>query len=333
MSVYGSSPGPYQSPTTYKCATPDLEGVPHSLPYPLPNTWAVNNSYFPPAQVIHPFRHEQFPTPINPNDDQYLNVYGTLQPSLALPVYYSLEDEDLHAPSTRADQPGNTFFSTYDVGHTFPQSQMPLFSESTSLGLPTDATPEVSITTHSATFIDERPNESPDALHGLIQTAEPNICQECTQPFPSAADLNRHAKCFHHNAFKCKCGKTYARLDILKRHCNQTPKFPCPHCKRYTGASAFAREDHLTQHLRTYHRINNLSDDNGPTQFNCTRRNCTQQQRSFGNKSQYTTHMRRIHNYSPFPCLVQGCVKKAGKGYFREKDMLKHSQEVHSIEN
>lgn len=29
---------------------------------------------------------------------------------------------------------------------------------------------------------------------------------------------------------------------------------------------------------------------------------------------------------------VQGCVKTAGKGYVREKDLLKHSQEVHTIE-
>lgn len=301
--------------------------------YPSPNTSAVNNSYFSPAQVILPFQHGQFPSLINPNDDQYLNIYGPLQPSSALPLYYSLEDEDLYAPSTGVDQSGRTFFSTYDMGNTFPQSHMPLFSESTSLGLPIDVTPEVFLTTDRATIIGEISNESPHDHHGLIETAEPNICQECTQLFPSTADLTRHAKSFHHNAFKCKCGKTYARLDILKRHCNQTPKFPCPHCSRYTGASAFAREDHLTQHLRTYHRINNLGDNNGATQFYCTWPNCTQQQRSFGIKSQYTTHIRRIHNYSPFPCLVQGCLKNAGKGYFREKDLLKHSQEVHSIED
>ena len=255
--------------------------------YPSPNTWTVSNSYFSPAQVILPFQYGQFPTLINPNDDQYWNIYGPLQPPSTLPLCYSLEDEDLHAPSTRVDQSGNTFFSTYDMGNTFPQSHMPLFSESTSLRLPIDATPEVFITTHRETFIGERSNESLYDLQDLIQTAEPNICQKCTQPFPSTADLKRHAKSFHHNAFKCKCGKTYARLDILKRHCNQTPKFLCPNCNRYTGASAFARENHLAQHLRTCHRINNLGDDNGPTQFYCTWPNCTQQQRLFRIRSQY----------------------------------------------
>ncbi len=290
----------------------------------------VNNSHFSPTL---PFQHGQFPTLINPHDDQYSNVYQPWQPSSALPLCYTLEAADFLSPATGVDQSGNTFFSSYDVGNAVTQSYVPLLSHITPLELPIDTTAEVFAATQRATFIGETSNESPHDLHGPIQTAEPNICQECTQSFPSITELERHAKLLHHNAFKCKCGKTYARLDILKRHCDQTPRFPCPHCNRYTGANAFAREDHLTQHLRTYHRINNSGNDNGPTQFYCTWPNCAQQQRSFGIKSQYTTHMRRIHNYSPFPCLVQGCVKSAGKGYFREKDLLKHSQEVHSIKD
>lgn len=293
----------------------------------------VNNSHFSPTQVISPIQHGQYPTLINPNDDQYSNVYESLQPSSALPSCYTLEEADFLAPSTGVDQSGNTFFSTYDVGNAVPQSCVPFLSYTTPLGLPIDATAEIFIATHRPAFIGERSNESPHDLHGPIQTSKPNMCQGCTKSFHSTAKLERHAKSLHHNAFKCKCDKTYACLDILKRHCDQTPKFPCPHCNRYTGANAFAREDDLTQHLRTYHRINNSGDDNGPTQFYCTWPNCTQQQRSFGIKSQYTTHMRRIHNYSPFPYLVEGCVKNAGKGYFREKDLLKHSQEVHSIED
>lgn len=42
--------------------------------------------------------------------------------------------------------------------------------------------------------------------------------------------------------------------------------------------------------------------------------------------------MRRIHDYSPFPCPVQGCLKVAGKSYFRESDLLKHSKEVRGLD-
>ena len=286
--------------------------------------------------MISPFQHEQFPTLINSNDNQYSNVYAPWQPSSALPLCHALEKEDLLAPSPEFDQSGNTFFSTYHVGNTVPQSDVSLFQQPTSLGLPIDATAEDFGATHLPTFIGERSNEGLHDLHGPLQTLEPNLCQTCIQSFPSTAELERHAKSLQHKAFECRCGETFTRLDVLKRHCDKTPKFPCPHCNRYTGANAFPREDHLTQHLRTYHRINNNitgNDNNGsPTPFNCTWPDCTLQQRSFESKSQYTTHMRRIHNYSPFPCLVQGCVKNGSKGYFRESDRLKHSQKVHSIE-
>lgn len=184
----------------------------------------------------------------------------------------------------------------------------------------------------------ERSNERAPNLHGSIQSPEPNTCQECTQSFPSSAELERHAKSVHHAAFKCRCGKPYARLDNLKRHWNHTPKFPCPHCTRYTGVKAFAREYHLTQHLRTYHRISNSEDNETDTnnhglQFFCSWPNCTHQQLSFGTKRQCTDHMRRTHNYSPFPCLVQGCGKVAGKGYFRESDLVNHSKKVHFVED
>lgn len=77
-----------------------------------------------------------------------------------------------------------------------------------------------------------------------------------------------------------------------------------------------AREDHLTQHLRTYYGINdpggNVNDaHNHLLQFFCTWPHCTHQQRSSGIKSHYTDPMRRIQDYSPFPCpcarLSEGC--------------------------
>lgn len=254
---------------------------------------------------------------------------------------------------------GNTI---YGVGNAVPQSYMPLLSQSIFLGLPIDATDEeFSIAPSHPTSVNEilhHDRTSPLGLHGPIQHMEPNTCQECTQSFPSTAELERHAKRLYHDAFKCKCGKHYARLDNLKRHWDQTPKFPCPHCSKYTGVKAFIREDHLTQHLQTYHRHSSTSILGGnqrdsiapittdtavsPTNITststmplvCTVSECTHYQHSFKIKSQYTDHMRRIHNHSPFLCLVQGCNKIGGKGYFRERDLFKHSQQVHySVDN
>lgn len=245
-------------------------------------------------------------------------------------------------------QSGNTI---YDVGNVVSQSYMPLLSQSTFLGLPIDATDEVSIAPppHHPTAVNEKlhhDSTSSEDFHGPIQnTEQPNTCQKCTQSFPSIAKLERHAKQYKHEAFKCKCGNPYARLDNLKRHWDQTPKFSCPHCSKYTGAKAFVRKDHLTQHLHTYHRHSSTSivvgNQRDPIALStmpplvCTISDCTHYQHSFKVKSQYTDHMRHIHNHSPFPCLVQGCKKVGGKGYFRERDLLKHSQQVHhsSIEN
>lgn len=352
----------------------DLVGV----SYPLRNTWALNDTNVPSVQVSDPFQYGQIPTLTNVND-HYLNIYGPWQPTPVLPSCYALEEAGLLASSTGVDQSGNTVYEVgnavpqsgnniydvgnavsqsgntiydvgnaapqsgntiYGVGNAVPQSYMPLLSQSTFLGLPIDATAEVSIAPPHPTSVSEILHDSSLDLHGPIQHTEPNTCRGCRQSFPSTAELERHAKSLYHDAFECKCGKHYARLDNLKRHWNQTPRFPCPHCDKYTGINAFAREDHLTQHLQTYHRhrtsIGNQGDTNTLTstttmQFFCIFPNCTHHQRSFKIKSQYTDHMRRIHNYSPFPCLVQGCVKIGGKGYFRERDLFKHSQEVHSV--
>lgn len=198
-----------------------------------------------------------------------------------------------------------------------------------------DPTAKVSTAPPHPSFMSERSNERAHKLHGAIQSSEPNTCQECSQSFSSSAELEGHAKSVHHAAFKCTCGKSYARLDNPSGTGTKPPKFPCPHCTRYTGANAFAREDHLAQHLRAYHRINNPGDNktdanNRGLQLFCTWPNCNHQQLSFGTKSQYTKHMCRTHNFSPFPCPVQGCVKVAGESYFRESDLFKHSKKAHS---
>lgn len=157
---------------------------------------------------------------------------------------------------------------------------MPFLSQSTSVGMVIHQTAEASTAPPRPSCMSERSNEKAPNLHGPIQSPEPNTCQECTQSFFSSVELERHAKSVHHAAFKCRCDKPYARLDNLKRHENQIPRFPCPHCTRYTGVNSFAHEDDLTQHLQTYNRIKNSGDNeteakNRRLQFFCSWPKCT----------------------------------------------------------
>jgi hypothetical protein len=41
-------------------------------------------------------------------------------------------------------------------------------------------------------------------------------------------------------------------------------------------------------------------------------------------ESELIKHQRRIHNYSEFPCTVEGCPRQRGKGYFKRANLLKH---------
>jgi len=49
----------------------------------------------------------------------------------------------------------------------------------------------------------------------------------------------------------------------------------------------------------------------------------------FHSQSEYTKHMRDEHNECLYPCDVAGCERIGRKGYFREKDLIKHRREQH----
>ncbi|KAI1484776.1 hypothetical protein F5X96DRAFT_662900 [Biscogniauxia mediterranea] len=58
------------------------------------------------------------------------------------------------------------------------------------------------------------------------------------------------------------CGANFTRPDALRRHiaCKSksvTPQYPCRFCDRHLKDKAFPRRDHLAQHLKVYHRIEN----------------------------------------------------------------------------
>lgn len=51
--------------------------------------------------------------------------------------------------------------------------------------------------------------------------------------------------------------------------------------------------------------------------------------RPFRTQSEYTKHMKTVHDFTPFPCTVVGCSKTGKKGYTREKDLINHRRKEH----
>lgn len=202
------------------------------------------------------------------------------------------------------------------------------------------------------------PNNS-TILHGIVQGGNRTNCQQCNLHFSSRAVLEDHARETQHAPYRCRCGKPYSRLDVLHRHIRISQSgasYPCPHCKRHRGSRAFSRRDHLTQHLRGYHNMesgDDSDDTSSPasprkrkTAFKCSHETCStsggmaslphQQSprmamgRTFQTRSELTRHLREDHDESPFPCQELGCSRVGGKGFFREKDLLKHVEDHHT---
>ncbi|KAF4614320.1 hypothetical protein G7Y89_g15417 [Cudoniella acicularis] len=185
-------------------------------------------------------------------------------------------------------------------------------------------------------------------------------CVECKESLSSKVSLLRHAKEYQHRPYGCTCGTFFSRLDVLNRHFmslgSEVPKFPCTfgNCKLHRGANGFHRKDHLSQHLRNYHHQGDIdqkseefSDSSPRRQYLfpiCSFSDCPQyrdhsfnqlplsvreKEKPFPSQSAYTKHMREEHNYCPFPCDVGGCDRVGRRGYFREKDLIKHRQQDH----
>jgi len=160
--------------------------------------------------------------------------------------------------------------------------------------------------------------------------------------------LDIHAKRTQHLPYTCRCLKKFSRADCLDRHLYTLApavKFPCSYCSRYDGTSGFSRLDHLTQHLRSFHRI---LDSPSPLaarkqharmrkRYTCPHADCAfdsqadveNPSKTFETKNELSNHLRFYHNESPFPCRQDGCSKNGGQGFFREKDLLNHERLHH----
>lgn len=105
----------------------------------------------------------------------------------------------------------------------------------------------------------------------------------------------------------------------------------------------FKRKDHLVQHLRNYHH-HHIGEDDGRNRSrkSCPHKDCPEYSKNpkrfhpfypynhaFKKAADYTAHMRKFHDESDFPCLAPNCNRVKGKGYFRERDLIKHQRKEH----
>ncbi|KAI0479963.1 hypothetical protein F4859DRAFT_477902 [Xylaria cf. heliscus] len=155
----------------------------------------------------------------------------------------------------------------------------------------------------------------------------------------------------------CHCGTNFTRLSSLERHVQSntgqlSPNYPCPECSTYQGKNGFVRKDHLKQHLRGVHQWDAgqlaILFPHSQSCMNeypvCHFQECDYYRdpsfknlgvheqhanRPFDTQSQYTNHMKREHDWSPYPCKVTGCNKFKGAGFFSTTAFEKHYKEKH----
>ncbi|KAI0471571.1 hypothetical protein GGR56DRAFT_80147 [Xylariaceae sp. FL0804] len=156
--------------------------------------------------------------------------------------------------------------------------------------------------------------------------------------------------------FKCRCDLQFAKLFTLTRHIKTSQpsisEYPCERCEAYQGPGAFKRKDHLTQHLRGFHSLDEaeMAKSFPPRKtrmYNipvCHVPGCIHyrdesfkdltageklQNMPFLKQSDYTDHMKKEHDWSPYPCKFEGCKKVNSKGYFSRTLLIKHRNEQH----
>ncbi|KAI0100716.1 hypothetical protein F4776DRAFT_518051 [Hypoxylon sp. NC0597] len=192
--------------------------------------------------------------------------------------------------------------------------------------------------------------------HYPVQGASKNSCLECKASFALKCDLELHAQKEGHGVLLCSCGVGFTRPDALRRHVvsfrKETPKFPCTFCKRHRGKHGFRRQDHLVQHLSGYHKFD--EDEIGkvcplvspvwPDYLACPHPGCEfyrgkgfnrlgwneqKKQGPFQKRSNYSKHLKDVHNVAPFPCPVPGCERVEAKGYMSDNGLKKHLAREH----
>ncbi|KAH7149770.1 hypothetical protein B0J13DRAFT_274484 [Dactylonectria estremocensis] len=201
------------------------------------------------------------------------------------------------------------------------------------------------------------PASMPEHAPVSTLTGAVHKCLECGKTCRTKSRLSHHGSTRRHSPFACTCGAKFSRLDVLFRHLktknNAQPQHPCPYCKRHRGKSAFHRKDHLKQHVEEYHKLEfkehmpkttpsapaSTRTPTGPWAFGCHIPECTdyrdvlfycqpyqgqKESAPFTAYSEYTRHLKTMHETTRFPCPASGCNRVGAKGYQREKALITH---------
>ncbi|KAF4611365.1 hypothetical protein G7Y89_g15648 [Cudoniella acicularis] len=218
------------------------------------------------------------------------------------------------------------------------------------------------------------PLNSSDILHHFRNNhAEIRYsCAECQENFEDQQQLEIHTSSTMHAAYVCQfpdCGSESTRYSDLLRHQlthkTNVPRYPCTHCRKYRGSNGFKRKDHLRQHIRNYHRIDDLPQGSKFFVFGCQAEACKYRWNGeLRSPEQLANHMREHHQTlvyvckyagcdrvgmngfdtekllkmhlkkehpAPYQCPHSGCDRVGLKGWMRERDMVKHMKKVHEI--
>lgn len=181
-----------------------------------------------------------------------------------------------------------------------------------------------------------------------------HACTECGTGKTTLASLNEHAVKNGHSPYNCSyegCLLRFSRSDSVERHrathLKVQKRYPCTHCGKFQGDKAFKQLDHLTQHLRGYHRIG--EDDAQVKAASCPHVDCPcfrfgaydetgrprhwtsipREEHAFQSTRDFQIHMRKVHDETPYQCLEAGCERRRGNGYFRLSDLEKHQIKEH----
>ncbi|KAI0202539.1 hypothetical protein F4808DRAFT_65576 [Astrocystis sublimbata] len=146
------------------------------------------------------------------------------------------------------------------------------------------------------------------------------VCINCHINCRNDATLRKHGADEGHTPYGCVCGSTFCRLDALERHINsknKVIKVQCSLCQEGEASRAFHRLDHLSQHLRNFHRI---AEGKIPDEFAV----------SSEQDSAAENGLPRTQLLPSFPCPVLGCDKIGEQAYCRQQDLDEHIFFVHS---